>query len=245
MRLKIFRNAYVSELRNEITNNIDFYKGNESLVFSNDNILQSNRVMVDETPPTLGTNIAEDVDNAIKVYEYLPIDDTQASDARLWTYMTHVTFRDYVMSRWPVPQNNSETNVLSRWFLSGKSARSLRRNAISRLWWAVRLTIAPWEDEYFAILKDNDKYVYTRTLFLTEDISQGLIERRLGWSQPILIAILDYFKRNPDLAKNRQLSRSLIKEVNLLLGYRKIMALNLEDIIIEVEEIAEEIKRIS
>lgn len=243
-KLKIFRNAFVNELRNEITKNMDFYKGIKPMEFLEEHMLQSNKVNIDEVAPTLGTNVADDIDNAIKIYEYLSLDETQASDARLWTYLTHVTFKDYVISRWPVSKENPETSILNRWFLLGGSARSLRRNAISRLWWAVHLTVAPWENTYFACLENSDRYTYTKALFLTEDIYQALAERRLGWSKPILIAILDYFKRNPDFAKNRVLSRNLIKEVNLLLGYRKIMALELKEIITEIEGIAEDLKQI-
>jgi hypothetical protein len=242
-KLTIFRSAYAQELRNDVTENMDFYRnqGGE-IVYGDENTLTS-KVEVADAPPALGPSASEDINNATKIYEYLPIDNTQASDIRLWIYMTHITFKDYLLARWPVGESDNEQRVLDRWFLTG-NARSLRRNAISRLWWATHLTVAPWEtDDYFAQLKNDDRYIYTKALLRIEDATSALMERKLSWSKRILIAILEYMRKHDEFAYKRSFYRDMLKEVVLTLGYRKIMMLSFDGLLAEIEGIASEIHK--
>lgn len=240
-KLTVFRSAFVTQLKDNIGNNTDFYTGStDHLDYEEENTLLSRLVDLPDQPPYLSPLSTDDTTNAIKVYEYLPINGTQASDARLWVYMTHVTFKEYTASRWPIKADQKE-RVLDRWFLTG-SARGLRRNAISRLWWATHLTVAPWEtDEYFADLENEDRYVYTRAFLHMEDATSALMERRLGWSRRVLITLLEYMRTHEDFAYKRVFYRNLLKEVNLTLGYRKIMILSFDELYREIESIASDI----
>ena len=215
-------------------------------------ILQST-LEVSDAPPELDPSVSADIDNAIKVYEFLDkLDKTQASDKRLWIYLSHVTFRKYTIGRWEIKASvddltyNGEAKrkaisyIAEHWFLSG-NARSLRRNSVARLWWAAYLTVAPWErdPEYFGELEDDDRYKYTKVVFSTQDIAQNLLERRLGWSDKILIAVLEYLRLNPEVAQNRESMRNLIKELNLILGYRKLATLTFSELLAVISETAE------
>ncbi len=186
----IFNRAYSEELREALASGETFsdYLKREFDV-PDDGILQSTLPVSDDTPE-LNPDVSSDVDNAIKLYEFLHnLDKTQASDKRLWIYLSHVTFRDYTMNRWSLKTSQEELNVSSdeikrkainfigeRWFLSG-NARSLRRHSIARLWWAAYLTVAPWEKDpdYFGKLENTDKYLYTKVLFSTQDIVQQIL----------------------------------------------------------------------
>lgn len=251
----IFNRAYSEELRENLATGeslADYLKAETDVPA--DGTLQST-LLVSESAPELNTDVSADVDNAIKLYEYLyRLDKTQASDKRLWIYLSHVTFRDYTMGRWGLKQSADELDISpeakrkainyigERWFLSG-NARSLRRHSIARLWWAAYLTVAPWQKdpEYFGSLENSDKYIYTRVLFSTQDIVQQILERRLGWSDKMLIAILEYLRQHPEVAQNRESVRSLMKELNLVLGYRKLSVLNFEGLLGVITETAQSV----
>lgn len=240
----IFTRAYSEELRERVGvgEGLSDYLENE-ITFADEGKLQST-LLIPEKIPVLEPTVEADVDNAIKLYDFLHnLDKTQASDKRLWIYLSHVTFREYTMQRWPLKTtkedlvNNQEARrkaisyISERWFLSG-NARSLRRQSIARLWWAAYLTVSPWEkDPYFSSLESSDKFVYTRTLFSNQDIVQQILERKLGWSDRLLIVILEYLRQNPDFAQNRIAVRNLIKELNLVLAYRKLTILGFDELL--------------
>lgn len=248
----IFTRAYSEELRERVGAGeglLDYL--DTDMTYPDEGILQSTLLIPDKIP-VLEPTVEADVDNAIKLYDFLHnLDKTQASDKRLWIYLSHVTFREYTMQRWPLKvskeelTNNQEARRKSinyigeRWFLSG-NARSLRRHSVARLWWAAYLTVSPWEKdpEYFGGLENSDRYIYTRTLFSNQDIVQQILERKLGWSDRLLVVILEYLRQNPDFAQNRITVRNLIKELNLVLGYRKLTVLNFEELLEIVAETA-------
>ncbi len=183
--------------------------------------------------------VVADLENSIVLHEfYKNIDETQASDPRLWTYLSHVEFRKYSLIRWGLPgeykdlktddeKQRAINQLLEHWFISGND-RDLRRHAIARLWWAAHLTYAPWErdPEFFESVKNKDPYYFTRILFLTQDIYQQVLERGMGRSDRILISVLDYLGRNKKFAESREKIRSLMKELNLVYGTKKIIALD-------------------
>lgn len=257
VRQLIFSRSYSEELREKLStgNDLNDYLQPEITV-PESAVLQST-LEVTEAIPELEPSVESDVDNSIKIYEFLEkLDKTQASDKRLWIYLSHVTFRQYTMARWNLKtspddliyNNEAKRKAISyiseRWFLSG-NARSLRRHSIARLWWAAYLTVAPWErdPDYFGELQNDDRYIYTRVLFFTQDIVQQILERRLGWSDKILVAILEYLRIHPETAQNRDAVRNLMKELNLVLGYRKLAVLTFAELLNVITETADSAKR--
>lgn len=251
----IFTRSFTEKLREELANGDkldDYFEPN--FVVEVEAVLQST-LLVSDNPPVLNTDITADVENAIKLHEFFHnLDKTQASDKRLWIYLSHVTFRDYTLGRWGIKTPREDliasedarrkaiSYVAEHWFLSG-SSRSLRRHSIARLWWAAYLTAAPWEKdpEYFAGLETDDKYVYTKVLFATQDIYQQTLERNLGRSNKLLIAILEYLRLNADKAQNREAIRSIMKELNLVLGYRKLAVLTFDELLAVITETADSV----
>jgi len=241
----IFTRSYTELLRSNLAGgeSLSDYFRSEFEVPS-DAVLQST-IKLDGDKPELNPDINADVENAIKIFEYFHnIDKTQASDKRLWIYLSHVTFREYTIGRWGIKTPEAElatsldakrraiNYIAEHWFLSG-SSRSLRRHSIARLWWAAYLTAAPWEQdpEYFASLDTSDKFIYTRILFATQDIYQQTLERNLGRSNKMLIATLEYLRQNPGTSQNREAIRNIMKELNLMLGYRKLAVLSFDELL--------------
>lgn len=244
---KIFRRDAVERLRNELRtgNSLESYFKESFAVKEND--LLPSTIAVSGKVPALKMpkgDIAEgDLDNAIKLHEYyLNLDETQASDPRLWTYLSHVEFRKYTIERWGLEGTYSDLDdndkkqkainyLLEHWFISGND-RDLRRHAVARLWWAAHLTYAPWErdPEFFGALKCEDAYFYTRTLLSTQDIYQQVLERAMGRSDRVLISVLNFLANNPKVASSRDSIRTLMKELNLAYGTKKIITLDFESL---------------
>lgn len=177
-----------------------------------------------------------DMENSITIYnEFKLLNETQASDTRLWTYLTHVNFWGYMRKRWPAEKfeedsenlsddlsvKNKQANfIVSRYHLKTPNRRRLLRNGISRLWWYAHLTY----DE-----KRADPFELTRVLLSHQDKAQNLLERSLGSNNKILVAVLEYIKSNPGLT--REDVRDKIKELNLVGGVKNLHLLAQDEIL--------------
>lgn len=255
---KIFRRGIVDRMRNEIRsgNSLESYFS-DSYSMKEDELLLST-ITVEGKAPILkapkSDPVSSDLDNAITLHDrYRNLDETQASDPRLWVYLSHVEFRKYAIVRWgldgvfkdlkdPAEKTKAINYLLEHWFISGND-RDLRRHAIARLWWAAHLTYAPWESdpEFFSGLKNKDPYYYTRILLSTQDIYQQVLERAMGRSNHILITILDYLGKNKEFSQSREKIRSLVKELNLAYGTKKIIMLDRASLESLIEKIAGDI----
>lgn len=255
---KIFKRDIVDRMRNDLRSGSsleDYFK--ESVPVKETDLLSST-IAVEGKVPALkipaSDLVSADIDNAITLYEYYRnLDETQASDPRLWVYLSHVEFRKYALARWGLDGALSDIKdsaektkainyLLEHWFISGND-RDLRRHAIARLWWAAHLTHAPWESdpEFFGDLKNKDPYYYTRVLFSKQDIYQQVLERGMGRSNHILISVLDFLGKNEEFTESRENIRSLMKELNLAYGTKKIIVLDRASLAALIEKIAIEI----
>lgn len=198
-------------------------------------------------PPTL--TVVEDTrrgrassefEHALKIYEWLgPLSETEARDPRLWAWMSHVPFADFTRARWPIPPDTkgARNSILDHWFVRGEGRSSLRRHAIARLWWAVHLTRAPWEqDEALLPLHAEDPYIYTRLLLGNQDVFFHTLEREFGSDRRILVALLEVIRRSS--RKPGPLVKWLAKEVNLACRYRELNLLPVEELISLMESLA-------
>lgn len=185
-------------------------------------------------------DVQDDVLAAIALHKFMgELTELEASDKRLWTTLTHTTFRKYVMERWPSRSENPETrksSIMRRWFAEGGSDRTLENNAIARLWWGAHLTFAPWRanPDEFGHLKREDEYYFTKLLFSLQELIKVTMESSLGRSSKVLIALLVYLDKHPDLINNEDVG-ALMKELNLVAGANKILVLSEK----ELEELIE------
>ncbi len=255
---KIFKRAAVDKIRNDLRSGNSLASYLKEDFFVNEADLLPSTIVVEGKPPVLSTPendpVSADLDNAIVLHEYYRnLDETQASDPRLWTYLSHVEFRKYSLARWGLKvsledledlteRSKAINYLLEHWFISGND-RDLRRHAIARLWWAAHLTHAPWETDpvFFAELRKDDSYYYTGILLLTQDIYQQVLERAMGRSNRILISVLDYFGTHIEFARSREKVRSLMKELNLAYGTKKLIMLDFKQLKDTIEKTAKEI----
>ncbi|MBP9711333.1 MAG: hypothetical protein KBD50_03710 [Candidatus Pacebacteria bacterium] len=256
---KIYKRAVVEQMRSDLRSGESletYFK--ESFPVKEKDLLPSTIVLQGKAPilkTPKSDPVSADVDNAMLLYEhYRNLDETQASDPRLWVYLSHIEFRKYTLNRWgldgtfkdlkdPAEKTKAINKLLDHWFINGND-RDLRRHAIARLWWAAHLTYAPWESdpEFFGDLKNKDPYHYTRILFSTQDIYQQVLERAMGRSNRILISVLDFLGKNKGFARSRENIRTLMKELNLAYGTKKIITLERQALMVLIEKMAKEIE---
>ncbi len=254
--IKLFKSKTEERLRLELYADDGILPYIEKKMDINDSdLLVSDIVPVTEIPKLLPDKSME-AENAILLHRYLnDIDETKASDKRLWAYLCHADFREYVMQRWPLPYQLEEINkdrdkldecirfILTHWFIISENDRSLRRNALARLWWGAHLTFSPWEKdpEYFGHLKHDNQYIYTQILFTQENVYSELMERRYGRFSRILITLLEFLRLYPEF-EGRKYFRPLQKELVLQSGFRRIALLPYKELFTLIKEIAEEVK---
>lgn len=178
-----------------------------------------------------------DLENSIALYEKISgVSPAVASDERLWTYLTHVLFWEYMKSRWPIDNTGKKDDIkgriINRYFLKGSNLETLSRNGISRLWWYAHLTV----DE-----SRSDKYELTRVLLERADIAVGLLERAFGANDSIRKSFLKFLQKNDDIRKSEAKTRSLLKLINLAGGVRNLPGLNEDDLLVLFGKIKKEI----
>ena len=204
MSIKFLRQDAYDALYKDIPNNIKNYVQNKNPwveeYFLNKGIklpiIESN-IDFPEIDLILGPESFNDAPNAIKFHEKFRglLKPIQAADRRLWSQMTHLTFYEYMCSRWPVEDklndNNSNGTITDRYFLS----RGFFRNGISRLFWISELT-------YDSSL--SDPYEYTKYLFSNQDLINQVDGRSLCRNKILLQACLKTLKNNIDLSEGQK-----------------------------------------
>lgn len=164
-----------------------------------------------------------DLENSISLYENLAgMDETKASDPRVWTYLSHVIFWNYMRKRWPIEgMGNPIGRIIDRYHMKYLKLESLVRNGISRLWWYTHLTIDDTK---------NDKYEKTRILLSKADISVGILERSFGSNNNIRMALLEFLSKNPEVSEKEDTWRNLFIQVNILGGVKNLPFLSSDEI---------------
>lgn len=223
MRPPFFSARFVARLHERASENQSSYGDDHSWLdtFAGGQPYRHESNLVVDPPPELrfdGDDAdSRDAENAMRVYQWLrKLTPAIAMEERLWAYLTHVTFAEYMAKRWP-PKNKGA--VERRYLFEGGSFSSLARNGIARLWWAGYLTI----DE-----KRDDPFELTRTLFLRQDIQVSLLERSLGKCRGVRHGVLEYLRVNESWLSSESFGKRIqfiLKELNLLGGVAVLDAL--------------------
>lgn len=215
---KLFRNGYVAELMKELTDGRWKKYSLENFVYNEDGVIPNIEIMVDSPRlilPELGNS--HDLENSKIFFEaYKQLSPVQATDIRMWTYLSHVTYWEYMIARRPVekqPETKRTGYILTHWFIERVSASSLLRNEISLLWWVAYLTY----DE-----KRENPYELTEEAFSMLDYTRHLLPGTQGRNKVFANALLEYVIENKKLFERYKESkvRFLMRKANYLAGYR-------------------------
>ena len=154
-----------------------------------------------------------DFKTAVAIFEAFPrLNRLQASDAGLWTHLTHVELWEYMRRRFPLNESDEERRmkrIKAKWFLQEPSQSSLIHHPLAGLWWGVWLSIAPE-------MGNEHKYDLTRILYRNLDLpTRTLGTYELGRLPAAVKGTLGYVFDHPDLfadeyeAKMRAIMRLL------------------------------------
>ncbi len=173
----------------------------------------------------------KDLENTKIIFEaYRKLSPTQASDTRLWTYLTHVEYWDYMRARWPISMAKQPlSRIRDRYLLRNLNLETLTRNGLSRLWWYGYLTY----DE-----NRNNPWELTEILLSRADLAVGITERALGCNAHIRTALLEFLKDNPTIKDSELLTRYLLVKLNLVGGVKNLPFLEISEIIDILKKVA-------
>jgi hypothetical protein len=190
---------------------------------------------------TRDEKIAEhDFTNAVKLYDAITINPVQASDPRLWAYLCHGPYFKFIKNRFKPEKDFKYYNLdeyfyydddiqgtirrfINNRFFTGDGSRSLRRNGLSSMWWAVHFTKAPWK-RYPDIAEKDDDYHYTKMIIGPgrSDLYQQTFERRYGLEPIVVFNLFDVIN---DYGLNRKKYRELIKKIESDLSFMQLATL--------------------
>lgn len=215
---KLFRSIYVARLAEMLINsNGDNYLSDD---FEYNKEAEIPNIEIKVKPSELilpeGSHLYNFENSKIIFESYPNLNPVQATDPRLWTYLTHITYWKYMKARRLIeiqPLNRRVDYILEHWFVQKSSAQALLRNGISLLWWVSYLT-------YDETRKDH--YELTKEAFSMLDYTRDLLSGTQGRNRDFTHAILEYVIENKNLFDGYKESkvRFLMRKANRIAGYK-------------------------
>ncbi len=229
------REVQLEQLRHNITPNGNRYTADKPWLadyFGGDPWYLQSSIDMPETlelkPPASKTDLF-DLENTKALYSALRhLTPVQAADERLWTYLSHVTFWNYMRQRWGVEQYAGKPRfaeiVQERYFFMRDRPRALIRNGLARLWWYGYTTYDDSRDDPFEL---------TAVRLYNLDVTQSILERAFSRNRIVTHAVLsELLQREKDGIPfyARERVRDLAKYLVQLGGVTIIDALTYDDI---------------
>jgi hypothetical protein len=191
--------------------------------------LENPNVKIPEKIEFINPNDDKDANfrNSKKLYEALSgVTPSQAADERLWAYMTHVEFWDYMRSVRPpedIDASKRSKYIVQHWFVDGSTQKDLTRNDISTLWWGAYLT----HDK-----EREDPYELTKELWSMKDYTRSLLGGIQGRQHDFTKGLLEFVIEHPDIFADYKEGkvRFLMREANYAGGYKNFRSLSRGDI---------------
>lgn len=232
MSQKIFKNAYTEKLKKNLLKpgGVDRYLNGD--IEHPEDGTWIKRDLKDVTASGFALknpvgSTTNDVDNAIALFEELKtMTPTQATDHRLWAYLCHVPFMEFLRKRRPIgdqPEKQRAQFILEHWFVENPGPAAFKSNDIYLFWWG----------PYITYDKDReDPFELTRELFSMLDYTRHLLSGYQGRSRDFTHAVLEYVVENPHLfSKNKEARiRFIMRRLNLVAGYRALATLGKAEI---------------
>lgn len=204
MIINFLKKDALNLLQDNISNNVQQYGSTELWIsdfFEEKNMPRytiNSNILVPDVELKVG-DYTTDIENSIALYESFKgkINAVQATDVRLWAYLTHEMYWEYMINRWPITakdEDDENLNVISRigrrYFYND---RGNARNGIARLYWAAHLT--------YDSTNSNDPYEYTRYFLTKQDSFSYSTGYRLSRNKTLLLATLKVLKETGNVRR--------------------------------------------
>ena len=184
----------------------------------------------------------DDFESAKAVFKSLMLlTPIQASDPRLWTYLTHVDLYEYMTQRWRdviTGETSKSDYLIDHWFVKTPSQQCLMRNAISGLWWAAYLSY----DE-----SRTDPFELTKVFYKDLDLPTRTIGTyRIGRHKEAVKGVLQFIKDHPDVMASHYetKTRFIFKHFNVIGGSKPLSLFDMDFFYDECKEMISEIERL-
>jgi hypothetical protein len=230
--MQIAKSAYCSTLNTRLALGdkalLELYKSGKF------DIPTSERINTSKIPDITGLKLSytsnmlrDNFENGKALYESLPITPLQASDERLWVFLTHVTFKKYMLELRPIDEKSTGKFIKTHYFVP--SAKFLFLNDISLLWWMFHFSVKPENKK--------DPYLLTRELFSMADYTRHLFGGKIGRARGVRHGVLSFVVNNQDVFKEYKAFkiRFILRMLNQTAGNILISLLG-EDEIYEILE---------
>lgn len=174
MKLKIMTSEAIAYVKENINSLTEYYKtdnnpeiwlkekiGRSAFVEINELQFDDFELLTDSESPS-----STDVPNSKMLYSKLiTLNDSFATDERLWAGLSHTIFYKYMLKRWNY--NNDANSILNHFFFNAGKPRCYMVNTIARLWWLSKKTYISNDENHFQILDyiSHDINGYSFTLF--------------------------------------------------------------------------------
>src|SRR3990167_4479056 len=189
-RIKVFTTTFLDQLGQRLQSKeiINGYVEGRAPNYSNSDT-KDTLIEIDVFPKLAADK--EEFENAQILYESMrDLDRTMASDQRLWAWLAHVPFMEYMAKRWPVedqPKEKRARYIAQHWYVSTQTTTAYLRHGIALLWWGAHITY----DE-----KRGDPFELTREFFALYEYTRQL-DGSLGKSDSFVHVLLDFISNNP------------------------------------------------
>ncbi len=192
MKLVFLRQTALDMLRRDIQENLDYYAKSDSWLeayFKSKNMGNYCFDSSIEIPDfeLIPGDSSTDAYNSIRLYESFKgkINRLQATDFRLWSYLSHVSCWDYMKTRWNLEGEKTtwEGRINDRYFIAMRSP--YMRNGLSRLYWSAEMT---YDEE------NSNPYEYLEYVYKWQDLAVGALDRQIGRAKNIILGNLQALK---------------------------------------------------
>lgn len=257
MKVYYLKQKSLDALDKEISSNIEKYQGNaqwvEDFFIAKDmpNYYFDTGIEVPEYKLIIG-GPETDFQNAKIIHQaFAPyINPIQASDLRLWAYLSHVQHWDYMNIRWKIDAPDEEDDdeqavgkksekdkimdrIGFRYFFKASKGKAFVRQGISRLFWSAYLTYD---------VDNEDPYEYTEFFFSKQDIFTSITERSYARNKVLVLAILKELKKHPELSRAE--IRMFLAKINQAGAIKVLDFLNKEQAVDLCAEVMSEVKNV-
>ncbi|WP_141504380.1 DUF6339 family protein [Paenibacillus luteus] len=222
MNLEYIESNYLDQLKLNVKTNIQHYLEEASWVssyFEGQEWSRPTKFRFHEIDLLLPQSATQhyDLENTKRLFTaFKELTISQAIDERLWAYLTHKVFWNYMSKRWSVDtyleKEDPSSVIRERYFFMANKDRALTRNGISRLWWYGYISYDETRDDPFEL---------TKMLLSKLDITQNVIERSFSRNRIITKSILSFLvniEKSDVQDPTRNEFRELMKYLNQLGG---------------------------
>lgn len=253
MEISLLHQSSLAQLNHDLHGNLHLYRnGNfdflindETLTFS---LADSIDIDIGSLEPVLkfkrenmtDTEVAStDIEFSLLLFRSMSgIDPSIARDPRLWTYLSHTYFLDYLRNRYPLPKDDEKAikQIKAHYFCTEATRSFERDNGVSRLWW-IAYVVSKIEE---LSLDDSLK-----AFLATTDVRASIFDRpSTAQNTNVLTGILKVISvavATGDPIMKRKNFREFMKQVNIWGGYMLIGNLEQKDIDEKLQKIKQSV----